>query len=256
MSRLDFPARVFDIHVHVGNESADREFLEFARERGLRFAASCLGPDGPMLASPTPDQCRRANDRLLEAMARNPGLVYGFCYVNPVYPEAAAEVERCVRQGMVGIKLWITCPCTDERVVPVVEAAIALDVPILQHCYVRIANNLVGESTPPDVAALARRYPDLRLIMAHMALNWRYGVDCVADCPNVAVDTSGFDPETGSIEYAVSRLGPDRVLFGSDAPGRDVLCQIGKILAADISDSVRLSILGKNSAAVLSLVEA
>ena len=90
--------------------------------------------------------------------------------------------------------------------------------------------------------------------MAHMALDWRYGVDCVADCPNVAVDTSGFDPETGSIEYAVAKLGADRVLYGSDSPGRDVLCQIGKVVAADIPERDRLQILHSNAERLLGLV--
>jgi predicted TIM-barrel fold metal-dependent hydrolase len=249
---LEFPKEIFDVHVHIGSDANDREFLAFAKERNVRFAASCLGADGPMLANPTADQCRAANDKLIAYVASNPGLAYGFCYVNPLEPGAADEVRRCAGCGMVGVKLWIACPCTDPRVYPIAEAAIDLNVPILQHCYVRIENNLEGESTPPDVAALSRRYPELKLIMAHMALNWRYGVDCVADCPNVAVDTSGFDPESGSIEYAVSRLGAERVLFGTDAPGRDFLGQLGKAVAADIPTRARELILHANADRLLS----
>lgn len=257
MRKLEMPDNMFDVHVHLlGSAAADGEFLQFARERGMRFAASCLGPDGMMLANPTPEQCRRANDMVIELVANNPGLAYGFCYANPLHGQSAVEeVRRCVAEhGMVGVKLWIACPCTDERVFPIAEAAIELGVPIMQHCYVRIENNLVGESTPADVAALARFYPELKLIMAHMALNWEFGVDSVADCPNVTVDTSGFDPEAGSIEYAVSRMGAGRVLYGSDAPGRDVLCQIGKVLAADISEHDRQLIFHGAADRILKLV--
>ena len=46
------------------------------------------------------------------------------------------------------------------------------------------------------------------------------GIEAVADCPNVVVDTSGGDPQSGIVEIAVAALGLTRVVFGSDAPIR------------------------------------
>jgi uncharacterized protein len=248
------PERIFDIHAHLlGDALLDAEFLAFARAHGMRFGVSCLGPDGAMLARPTPDECRRANNRTLDLIAAEPVLAFGFCYVSALHPEAAIEeIRRCVRDGpMVGIKLWIAVPCTDERTDAIAAEATALGVPILQHAWVRIGEQLEGESTPEDVAILARRHPATTLIMAHMAFDWRRGVDAIADCPNVLVDTSGFDPEAGSIEHAVATLGADRVLYASDAPGRDVLCQIGKVLAADLSAEDRDKLLRGNAERLL-----
>jgi uncharacterized protein len=244
------PERLFDIHVHLlGDAGLDGEYLTFAREQRMRFGVSCLGPDGAMLARPTPDECRRANDRVLELMDVLPDLTFGFCYVSALYPdEALDEIRRCVRDGpMVGVKLWIAVPCIDARTDAIAREAASLGVPVLQHAWVRIGEKLEGESTPEDVAVLARRSPATTFIMAHMAFDWRKGVDAVAGCPNVLVDTSGFDPETGSIEYAVATLGASRVLYGSDAPGRDVLCQIGKVLAARIGEDDRRAILSGNT---------
>lgn len=250
------PDSIFDIHVHLlGDPKMDAEFLAFAQDRHMPFATSCLGPDGGMLAYPTFEQCVRSNDMVLEQMAQYPDLAYGFCYVSQDHEDKAVEeIRRCVRDGgMRGIKLWVAVKVDDPRTFPIAEEAIALGVPILIHSYLRWEEILPEESKPEHIVALARRYPEAQLIMAHMALRWREGIDAVADCPNITVDTSGSDPELGSVEYAVRKLGVDRVLFGSDGPGRDMLCQIGRIMAADISEDDRGKVLHLNAKRLLGL---
>lgn len=243
-----------DIHVHLLDEPGlDAEFLRFAQQSNMPFAISCLGTNNNMLVDPTPEQCRAGNDLVIDLMHRVPTAI-GFCYLNPLHgPVAIEEMRRCVSEhGMSGIKLWIACRCSDLHVFPIVEEAIRLGVPVLQHSWFRQGDRpFPGESTPDDVAELARRYPDLKLIMAHMGFMWKCGVDVVADCPNVMVDTSGTDPERGMVEYAVERLGADRVLYGSDAPGRDVLCQIGKVMAARLSAEDLEKVLSRNARRIL-----
>lgn len=249
------PGSIFDIHIHLmGEPVIDREFLDFAKEWRMPFATSCLGPEGHMLAYPTFEECVRCNDLVLDQMDQEPDLAYGFCYVSQEHGQRAVEeIRRCVRNGMSGVKLWVAVKCSDERTFPIVEEAIGLDVPILQHSYLRWEEILPQESKPDEIAALARRYPEMTMIMAHMALRWREGIDAVKDCPNVLVDTSGSDPELGSVEYAVQELGVERVLFGSDGPGRDMLCQIGRVLAADISSEDREKVMRLNSERLLGI---
>jgi uncharacterized protein len=251
---IRIPDRLFDIHTHLLSDSAlNGEFLAFAREYAVRFGVSSLGPDGAVIARPTPDDFRRANDHTLELMAQLPDLAFGFCYVSPLHPdESVVEIHRCVCDGpMRGVKLWIAVPCSDPRTDAIAQEAAALGVPVLQHAWVRIGEKLDGESTPRDVAIFARRNPATTIIMAHMAFDWRIGVAAVADCPNVLVDTCGFDPELGSVEHAVAVLGAGRVLYGSDAPGRDVHGQLGKVLAARISENERRAILYGNAERLL-----
>lgn len=248
------PGTLFDFHIHLmGQEGPDREFLEFAREHRMPFAVSSLGPTG-FISYPTFDQCRQANDKVLDLMRREPELAYGFCYVSQDHEEQAVEeIRRCVEAGMVGVKLWVAVKCTDPRTFPIAEEAVKHDVPILIHSYLRWEEILPQESKPDEIAWLGRKYPGLKIIMAHMALRWREGCDGVADCPNIYVDTSGMDPELGSVEYAVEKLGVERVLYGSDAPGRDVLCQIGRVMAADISEADRALILKDNAERLLKI---
>jgi predicted TIM-barrel fold metal-dependent hydrolase len=50
-------------------------------------------------------------------------------------------------------------------------------------------------------------------------------------------------------------IGADRILFGSDAPGRSYISQLAKVKYADISESDKRKILGENAEEILSLIE-
>ncbi|HOJ20752.1 MAG TPA: amidohydrolase family protein, partial [Armatimonadota bacterium] len=65
------------------------------------------------------------------------------------------------------------------------------------------------------------------------------------------VDTSGGDPEAGVVEYAVRQLGAERVLFGSDVPGRSYGVQLGKVLGAQLTPEQRDLILFGNAERIL-----
>tara|TARA_B100000949_G_C14181219_1_gene407583 strand:- start:407 stop:616 length:210 start_codon:yes stop_codon:yes gene_type:complete len=68
----------------------------------------------------------------------------------PEFPdESAAEIDRCV-SGMrfPGVILWISRRATDPGLDPICEAAIRLDVPLLQHSWKKATGNLPGESFP------------------------------------------------------------------------------------------------------------
>jgi hypothetical protein len=187
-------------------------------------------------------------------MEKDPDLFYGFCFVNPLHGQKAVqEIRRCITDnGMYGIKLWLGCVCTDPRVSPIIEESISLGVPILQHSWIR-EEMLPGESSPYDIAELAARYPEMRMIMAHMGYRWRPGVDAIRECPNILTDCCGGDPEMGQTEYAVQMLGADRVLYGSDAAERDVLLQISKVTSADITSEDREKVLHLNAERLLGL---
>ena len=70
----------------------------------------------------------------------------------------------------------------------------------------------------------------------------------IAGCPNVAVDTSGGDPDSGITESAVSTLGPDRIVYGSDAAIRHFGVQLGKVLGIDMPQTIKRDILWNNTA--------
>ena len=253
-----------DIHVHplncfgsygVTSPKEDAEqLIATARRSGVtRMCVFSLYETTPY--EPTPDQCRLANDYVLRMRDAEPDAIVPFCYVTPAFPdEAVGEIERCVGgQDMAGVKLWVARRAIDPGLDPIMEKAIALDVPVLQHAWLKTTGNLPGESTPFDVADLALRHPQARIVMAHLNGVGYRGIEAVVDVPNVVVDTSGGDPESGMVEMAVRRLGADRVVYGSDAPIRHFGVTMNKVLGADLSGAERRAILWDNAMGILKL---
>ncbi|MDB6028672.1 MAG: kat [Verrucomicrobiales bacterium] len=69
---------------------------------------------------------------------------------------------------------------------------------------------------------LCRRYPNCRLVLAHIARSFNYrhaleGLAAIKNLPNAFVDTS-LVTESEGMRAALQILGPERLLFGSDFP--------------------------------------
>jgi predicted TIM-barrel fold metal-dependent hydrolase len=109
---------------------------------------------------------------------------------------------------------------------------------------------------------LIQAYPDVVLILAHL----RWGaIPLVKRYDNVYVDTTYMDPVT--VEIGVDALGPDRILFGSDAaegfeigrppgrvrPPRSYAGLIAELQARGISDAALEKILYTNTRTLFNL---
>jgi predicted TIM-barrel fold metal-dependent hydrolase len=238
-----------DAHIHLNFGGFAKDAFVERVERGLtdRFWVSALQGG----YTPNPEDVRRSNQMVRGLMDCLPEHVVGFCYVNPVHESTAVrELRHCIEeQGFGGVKLWVSTLCDDPRVNPIVERAIAYDVPILVHCWVKINGNLPFESTPMHLGRLAKRYPEAKLIMAHLGGDWEYGYKVARECPNVYVDTSGSIAEMDEIEKLVEAIGAERVLFGTD--NSDLSFCLGKILGADLSEEQREAIFWRNAARLL-----
>ena len=251
---------IIDCHVHFRpggmptDERADM-LVRFADRVGIDKLCVCCGPSLKSPYQSPPPEFIEQNDVVLEQMARYPDRFIGFCYVNPVHEkQALAEIDRCIVDGgMGGIKLLCGLFCNDPRMGPVIERAIELDVPVLQHTWKKVTGNLEFESTPDHFADLAARYPEAKLIFGHVGGDWEYGIKAVKHHPNTYLETAGGNPEAGFVEMAVREVGAGRVVYGSDAAGRSFASQIGKVYGADISDEEREQILGGNMERLLNL---
>ncbi len=203
---------------------------------------------------PSPDDITRCNDLSMRIVAAHPESYSGFCYLNPAHDPSflLAEIERCVVQGnLCGIKLWVSVCATDARLDPIMHRAAALAVPVLHHAWYKMTEYAFNESTPADIADLARRHPEVQIVMAHLAGGGWRGVRDVKYCPNVIVDTSGAQSISGLVEYAVAELGARRVIFGSDWPIRDYATQRARVTGADIAEEEKTVILSGNAARLL-----
>lgn len=246
-----------DIHVHHRwSDPGDRPHYQLARtvelahHSGIGRILALTGSRGG-----SPEELSARNDCTMALMAEDPHFWMGAMYLSPNHPPEfiREEARRCAGGGMVAIKHGTEVNARDRRLDPVAEAAAELDIPLLFHAWYKMVEKRPEESDGSDIAHLARRHPDTRFIMAHLTGVGRRGVQDVEDLPNVWIDTCGGWYDTGMVEYAVRHLGADRVLYGSDFPGRDYAAQVGRVEGADISNADREKILWRNAEAVLAL---
>jgi predicted TIM-barrel fold metal-dependent hydrolase len=246
-----FVRPALDMHVHPppGEERIDAMFAA-ARRVGITRVILCDLGRGAWREYPSVEHVQRANERVYDIVAREPGFAYGLVYVNPNHAETRDILEEGLAQpGMVGIKLWVSCRDERGRIDPVylvLELAQDRGVPVLLHAFDRTGGNLKGELAPGDVAHLAGRYPRVPIIMAHLGGVWQRGVRAIRPFGNVYADICGSRAYLGMVEHAVGELGAGRVLFGSDAHGRAFSGQIAKVVAAEISIADKRHILWDN----------
>jgi predicted TIM-barrel fold metal-dependent hydrolase len=200
---------------------------------------------------PTAEQVTAANDEVRRFLKECPK-ARGQIYLNPALgSKAMEEFERCVDMGFCMVKLWMATRAGDPQNFTVYEAAIARQMPVLLHCFEYPFDHAPHQSNGLDFAEAARRYPECTFIMAHMSGDYVSGVEAAREFPNAFVDLCGSYGELGMVEYAVERMGADRVLFGSDMPGSDVYHNLGKVTGASISQEERAMILHDNAARIL-----
>ncbi len=243
-----------DIHTH--NTLSDTASIIEAALRNDIKKLVLLGDVLRFGYYPTEDQIYELNNGTIENVRKYSAECCGFCFLNPAndLDFTLKEIERCISDhGFKGVKLEVSLNCRDQRLYPIMEKLEKLDVPLLHHCWYKSVNKEKDESDPSDLAHLARRFPSVKIIMAHLAGCGYRGVEDIAACPNVYVDTSGGQPIAGLLEYATRKLGASRILFGSDAPYRDISCQLARIFGADLDTETKQKILFNNAKELLKL---
>jgi predicted TIM-barrel fold metal-dependent hydrolase len=243
---------IWDVHCHLhgvdGRTPEERmaRLVHFAERMGVERFVLFMG--FPFLEDPTPEQLRQQNDQVLKAISHHHDRAFAFVYLSAKHPDfSVREFNRCVTNGpMVGVKLWVAKRCDAADVDPIIERAVAMEAPVLQHTWFKTGGNLPGESTPLDLVELAKRHPKAKLICGHTGGNWELGVRAIRASTNVVADLGGSEPTTGFVEMAVRELGAERVVFGSDAGGRSFASQIAKVQGADVPEAPKRLIFRDN----------
>jgi uncharacterized protein len=242
---------IIDMHCHIMDDASERakvdRLLELAGRFDIQRVITSMGKD--LIVKPTAEQIREANDHVIALVKGWPSRIFGYCYLNPLLGRSACldELQRCLDAGLIAIKLWVACACDAPEVFPIVERAIELDIPILQHSWLKTGGNEASETEPRQMANLAQRYPQAKLIMAHCGGAWEYGIKAVRRWPNVIVDTSGANPTQGFLEMALRDLGPKRIVFGTDSTLRGFASQLAKVDGAKVAPRARKMILCDNA---------
>ncbi len=249
-----------DMHCHLWNMSNEADEVKSCEQ--LIKAGEMLGITEHWCSSPvtggslsSPDEVRAENDAVLRGVKNFPKRIRGMCFVIVGhFQNALDEVNRCLDAGMVGIKLYNQYRINDPAAFPVIELAVERKVPILQHAGKPAPEGLERQpliSWGTHFAEASERYPEAMLIHAHVVGggDWEYTVRAMRDgSPGLYCDISGSNLDDGALEYAVSEMGAERILFGTDG----TMCgSVGKVLDADLTDEQRDLIFWKNSEGIL-----
>lgn len=255
---------VIDGHVHLvlkrdGRTCADEAIAEFRREMDRSgIDGACVMQHtvraGRVVRFPDEAEVRDRAEIAAGVASRHGGSIYTLLSMNPNHrPGFLLELFReYFAAGRIhGAKVACEMSPTDERFEPFARLLDEYSVPVLIHTFLKSASFYPFEALPAEIAELARRHPHLPIVMPHLVGCRFRGIEEVADCANVWVDTSGNYAERGHIEHAVRLLGEDRIVFGSDYYIRDMAVQKAHVLGAEIGDRAKEKILSANFLAMM-----
>lgn len=243
--------RKLDAHAHVyfSDDSPETQ-IDFADRLGIEK----LVISRPMApgSEGTPEEFRSCNDLILRSVKKFPERFIGQATINPTFQkESLEEIDRCVDQGMVGLKLYNHVKLSDPLFDPVIERFIDLKMIILMHMGIgksRIeydSREPANVSTPEDFVIAANKFPEAMFQLAHLGGggDWLDACKAVRHLPNVYVDISGSNNEADIIGFALELLGEDRILFGCD---NSFYQGVGHVIAADLTEMQRKKIFFEN----------
>ena len=253
--------KAIDAHNHVQHKNwklnvEDSEVLLGAADR-LGIDRLCVSV--PLSTPcPTPDECRKANDVVFEAMKMSKRFI-GFCFVNPGYArEALDEVKRCIADGgMAGLKLYHQYFMCDPALTPVLENAAELKYPVLMHAgKVMDSASKAGQprlSNAEHFVKAAKMFPETTFIQGHIGGggDWEWNLRMLEESPgNIYIDTSGSIIDHDMVKKTVNTLGEDRVMFATDMSFEE---GVGKVLDAGLSDSQMKKVFHENIVRILNV---
>jgi predicted TIM-barrel fold metal-dependent hydrolase len=157
---------------------------------------------------PRPD-----NAAVAAVIAEHPDRFLGWIFLNPRLPEDQLEELERWRQlpGFVGVKLhphWHRYPLSDA--LAIAARCEDLGLPILVH---------LGFGEAGRWQLLAERCPRLKLIFAHAGIpHYRRMWSAIAASRNLYIDLSSPYLSERLVRRAVAAVGPERALYGTDAP--------------------------------------
>lgn len=254
--------RIWDIHYHGlwdGDFKKHEETMAYVERMGIERVLSLdiAGTPADPLGKLLPAEKKKELRKFLETHADR---VYGLIPIDPGDPLGSLQkIDEWIGNGpCVGIKYYggnprgVRCSHADNDVI--IRQAEKLHALIYIHAWYQMGGeprrpggaNQPGESTPEDVALLARRFPDVPLICGHSGGDWELGVRAVRRLPNVYLEFSGSDPHSGQVDFTVAQVGVSRMVWGGHGPSRSYSTELAKVFDADLTQPQREQIFGGN----------
>lgn len=129
------------------------------------------------------------------------------------------------------------------RLTPMLKRCEELDLTVLLHVH--------PADSMDDIGTLAGRFPRLNIILAHLWPKREWAAALFQAHPNLFTDTSLSATPPGAVEGMVGVVGPERVVYGSDASYLSMGGQFSKVACAALPPDVKRRIFCSNPFAAL-----
>jgi uncharacterized protein len=222
--RLSFDGWRGDRPVVTTNSWADFDEQMSAADVTIVFN---IASDDPHADTGLPYRPEDTNDATAAFVNNDPARRIGFMSINPRWKGAMEEFERSIELGLVGIKLGPNYQNFDplgHEIIPFYARAEKLGLPILFHQGTSpIRQAPIRYTYPLVMDEIAMRFPELRIVMAHMGHPFvKETVSVIRKHPHVYADISSIylRPwlEWEALTTAVEWNSAHKLLFGSDYP--------------------------------------
>jgi predicted TIM-barrel fold metal-dependent hydrolase len=240
-----------DVHISPFDQDGSITIEELLRRMDRSSVTKAL----TWLQPPYFREITEGNRYIYRATQNYPDRILGFGWTDPHLGESAAidEARRCVEEyGFYGVKLngaQNSFFIDDEELsLPIIDAIARLDTTLAFH----IGTDAYEATHPFRLAKIARRYPDVPILMVHMGGVAFHdlsdaAIEVAQECPNITLIGSGV--RAVNILKAVQRLRAERVCFGSDTPFALMHVEIAMynaLLEGEVTPDEKALIMGDN----------
>jgi uncharacterized protein len=201
----------------------------------------------------------RASNRWIARTAANSPVAEVLISIDPTVltPRAiTAHLAELAAAGVAGVKLHPVVHSfipDDQRLHSMYEFCADSGLVVLSHSGPGRAG-AQGSARPGDFAPVLRKWPDLRLVLAHLGgASWQETAALAAEFPRLVFDLSEVIEWTGApnapaaadLSALIRQIGADRVMLGSDFPWYDPLRTADRVAGLPgLSNGERAAILG------------
>ncbi len=201
-----------------------------------------------VMPNPTP---RPDNQALVETLGNDPRWI-PCAQVDPNASDAVTTVRRAVVEG--GCRMLKIMPSiyNASPLGPAVRALVELarELGIIVNIH-----STGNHGHPLEIGALARRFPEVPIIMDHMGYRneGQAAIAAAEDNPNLYLGTTIAAFEPFFIESALQAVGPERIIFGSNLPRCYPDLALESLRRGKLGETAERLIFGENLANLLKI---
>lgn len=256
---------IIDAHTHIGKVGRDNQdvtaadLLQSMEEASIDYSV-VIAKDYYDPSTTTQNLLKECRDE------KRLGVVASLHFGGDI-PSQIEQLKTSLEEGdVLGVKFlagYENYYPTDKKITPLYEYCQEHGFPVVFHTGVLAAGSqgILKQIHPLNVDEVANRFPDLKIVMAHLGNPWV--VDCAAVVnknPNVYADLSGFFPEYQSItmdevnfftktikDFTDFAGDLSKCLFGTDYPLYNQKEYLGAVQQLDMTDEGKERVFWQNA---------